>query len=105
MTDELAEQERRIDDLRAFEREYRARLRQWMAGGLKQLFDSEDPRDRDDLLRRVRRAVNDPGSVVGARERGYGIEKDEYESLGNWQARAVLKVLEPELALKAVTGG
>ena len=37
---------------------------------------------------RVRRVLNDPGAVL-ERYRGYGVQGDEYESLANWQVRAL----------------
>ncbi len=39
----------------------------------------------------IRRVVNDPGAVL-PRYRGHGIDRDEWESLGNWQARALMHV-------------
>jgi hypothetical protein len=50
----------------------------------------------DRRLRAVRRAMVDPGAVL-PRERGYGIDEDEPESLPNWQARAVMATITPWL--------
>jgi hypothetical protein len=49
--------ERRVDDLRAFEREYRSRLRAYLEGQLRELDDvetpSEGPSEKDELIQQV----------------------------------------------------
>lgn len=98
MTGSLAEQDKRIDDLRMFEREYRHRLKTHLRGLLAELDAGTEP--AEPLFRLVRRAAGDPGSVLPRRQ-GYGIDQDEQESMPNWQARAVLAALEPYLTEEA----
>ena len=84
----------RIDDLRAFEREYRARLRAYLLSHLAAL--DEPGVAGEPVFRQVRRAISDPGSIT-SRNTGYGIDQAELESLSYWQARAVMTVLRPYL--------
>ena len=47
---------------------------------------------RDDLLKAIRLAISDPGAFL-KREKVDGHHGDEYESISNWCARAVIQAL------------
>lgn len=98
MTGSLAEQDKRIDDLRMFEREYRHRLKTHLRGLLAELDAGTEP--AEPLFRQVRGVLADPGTVL-PRQRDCGLYQDAPEPFTHWQARAVLAALEPYLTEEA----
>ena len=61
------ELERRVDDLRAFEREYRAKLQAWLEGQFRELLEGVTGPGADQTIKDLRkRASESPGQRVSA---------------------------------------
>jgi cell division septum initiation protein DivIVA len=67
LAQQVEELERRVDDLRAFEREYRARLQTWLEGQIRELWEGVHGLDTDQAIDTLRkRAEQSPGQRVSA---------------------------------------
>jgi hypothetical protein len=67
LAQQVEELERRVDDLRAFEREYRARLQTWLESQVRELWEGVHGLDADQAMEALRkRATQSPGQRVSA---------------------------------------
>jgi hypothetical protein len=67
LAQQVEELERKVDDLRAFEREYRARLQAWLEGQIRELWEGVHGLDTDQAIDTLRkRAGQSPGQRVSA---------------------------------------
>ena len=67
LAQQVEELERKVDDLRAFEREYRARLQAWLEGQIRELWEGVHGLDTDQAIDTLRkRAEQSPGQRVSA---------------------------------------
>ena len=67
LAQQVEELERRVDDLRAFEREYRAKLQTWLEGQIRELWEGVHGLDADQEMEVLRkRATQSPGQRVSA---------------------------------------
>jgi hypothetical protein len=67
LAQQVEELERRVDDLRAFEREYRTKLQTWLEGQIRELWEGVHGLEADQAMEVLRkRATQSPGQRVSA---------------------------------------